>query len=118
MCGRFEARVRMVSAMTAAPPTATTLAERSLLGYIGPGERPNWGVVAERLVEPGAAMLPQRYARLVMDDGRVIMAPVTVNVMSDGVTRELGVSLPEEGTVEKAQVQIDGQSLPIDVAGL
>jgi hypothetical protein len=118
MYGRFEARVRMVSAMTAAPPTATTLAERSLLGYIGPGERPNWGVVAERLVEPGAAMLPQRYARLVMDDGRVIMAPVTVNVMSDGVTRELGVSLPEEGTVQKAQVQIDGQSLPIDVAGL
>jgi len=41
-----------------------------------------------------------------------------VIVMSDGVTRELGVSLPEEGTVQKAQVQIDGQSLPIDVPGL
>ena len=63
-------------------------------------------------------MAPQRYARLVLDDGRVVMAPVSVNVMSDGVTREVSVSLPEEGTVQRAQVQIDGQSLPIDVAGL
>jgi hypothetical protein len=121
MWGRLEARVRTVSATAMAPPAATTLAantERSLLGYIAPGERPNWGVVPERLVEPGTAMLPQRHARLVMDDGRVVMAPVTVNVMSDGVTRELGVSLPEEGTVQHAQVEIDGQSLPIAVPGM
>ena len=38
--------------------------------------------------------------------------------MSDGVTRELGVSLPEEGTVQHAQVEIDGQSLPIAVPGM
>jgi hypothetical protein len=72
-------------------------------------------VVPERLVEHGTAMQPQRHARLVMDDGRIVMAPVTVNVMSDGVTRELGVSLPEEGVVQRALVDIDGQLLPIDM---
>ena len=76
MYSRFEARVRMVSAMGSRPAETTALAERSLLGYMGPGERPNWGVVAERVVDPGTAMSSQRYARLVLDDGRVINAPV------------------------------------------
>ena len=88
-----------------APPATTALAERSLLGYIAPGERPNWGVVAERVVEPRRRHVPPAHARLVLDDGRVVKAPVSVNVMSDGVTRELGGHLPEEGTVQHAQVR-------------
>jgi hypothetical protein len=117
MYGRLEARVRMVSA-TAMQPAATTLAERSLLGYIGPGERPNWGLVAERVVEANVAMQPARFARLRLDDGRVVMAPVSITVMSDGETREIGVSLPSEGTVELAEVIIDGQPYPVPVPTL
>ena len=85
---------------------------------MGPGERPNWGIVAERVTEPDMAMSSTRYARLTLDDGRVVNAPVSINLMSDDETREVGMCLPEEGTVEHAQVQVDGQLLPVAVAAL
>ena len=45
---------------------------------------------------PDTPMSAQRYARLVLDDGRVVIAPVSINAMSDGVTREVGV-VPARG---------------------
>jgi hypothetical protein len=117
---RFEARVRMISAMAPAGPPATAAAqgapERSLLGYVAPGEKANWGVVAERVVDARAPMTGQQHARLTLADGRELMVPASVNVMSDGVTRELGVSLPAQGTVSRAEVFIDGQSFPVTMS--
>jgi hypothetical protein len=115
---RFEQRVRMISSMGTRPPDTTALAERSLLGYLGPGEKPNWGVVAERVVESDTAMSGQRYARLVLDDGRTVNAPVSINVMSDGLTREFGVNLPLEANTLRADVIIDGESFPVSVPTL
>ena len=121
MYSRLEARVRMVSAMAPDPGT-TALAsnDRSLLGYIAPGEKPDWGVVAERLVAPSAAMTTRQHARLTLEDGRVLMVPAAVNVMSDGVTRELSVSLPpaDSAGVARADVFIDGQAYPVAVPTL
>jgi hypothetical protein len=116
MWTRFEARVRTVSAMS--PPAGTTLADRSLLGYMGPGEKPNWGVVAERLVDSSTPMTGQRYARLRLEDGRVIRAPVTVNLMSDDETREFAINLPSDAPVADAEVVIDGQTFPVAVPTL
>jgi hypothetical protein len=113
---RFEERVRMVSAMS--PPAGTALADRSLLGYMGPGEKPNWGVVAERLVDSNVPMTGQRYARLVLDDGRVLNVPVTVNLMSDEETREFSINLPADAQTERAEVVIDGQMFPVAVPSL
>jgi hypothetical protein len=116
---RFEQRVRMLSAMGARPAETTALADRSLLGYMGPGERPNWGVVAERVVDSDSTpMTGQRYARLTLDDGRVINAPVSVNTMSDDLTREFGINLPLDAETVKADVIIDGQSYPVAVPTL
>jgi hypothetical protein len=121
MYNRLEARVRTVSAMVAAQPPATAtlaLGERSLLGYAAPGEKANWGVVPERLVESGTAMTRQRVARLVLEDGRMLTVPAAVNVMSDGLTREMAVSLPTDEEVERAEVIIDGQTFTVGVPQL
>jgi hypothetical protein len=118
MWSRLEARVRQVSAGARPPDGFTALEERSLLGYIGPGERPNWGLVAERVVEASAPMSASRYARLVLDDGRVVNAPVSVHAMSDELTREVGVTFPLEATVLRADVIIDGESYPVAVPSL
>ena len=104
---------------------------------MGPGEHPNWGVVAEQLVDVAAPMHPHRLARLTLADGRVLNAPVSVHVMSDGLTRELSVPLPAGtaagiggagiGDGEKrakaievlsAEVNVDGESFPVSVPEL
>ena len=123
MYSRLEARVRMVSVQAGQSPPATALAERSLLGYVAPGERPNWGVVPERLVEATAAPASGRRARLTLVDGRVMEAAVAVNVLSDGVTREVGVTFPPEVVVSgidvvRAEVNIDGQPFQVPVSSL
>jgi hypothetical protein len=115
---RFEQRVRMLSSMAMQPPNTTSLQERSLLGYMGPGERPNWGIVAERVTETDMPMSGRRYARLKLDDGRVVNAPVSVNVMSDDETKEFGITLPLDATTVSADVIIDGQTYPIAVPTL
>jgi hypothetical protein len=115
---RFEQRVRQISGMAMQPPTTTALQERSLLGYMGPGERPNWGVVGERVTESDMPMSGSRYARLVLDDGRVVNAPVSVNVMSDEETREFGITLPLDAVTVRADVIVDGQTFPVAVPTL
>ena len=114
MWKRFEERVRSVSTTASeTPPEAVAFAERSLVGYVAPGERPNWGMVPERLVADGTTMTSGRYARVVLDDGRVISAPVSVHVMSDEVTRELAVTLPPGAEAEHAEVFVDGERFTI-----
>jgi hypothetical protein len=115
---RFEQRVRMLSSMSMQPPATTALAERSLLGYMGPGERPNWGIVAERVTEPDMPMTTTRYARLTLDDGRIVNAPVSINLMSDDETKEFGITLPLGETAVSADVIIDGQVYPVAVPTL
>jgi hypothetical protein len=119
MWKRFEIRVRMVSALPVSEPPVTAFPERSLLGYVAPGERPNWGVVPERLVDASTiSMSAQRIARLVMDDGRILYAPVSVNVMSDDVTREIAVNLPPDAPTGRAEVTVDGERFTISVGDL
>jgi hypothetical protein len=117
MYRRFEARVRTVSALPTQPP-GTAFADHSLLGYIAPGETPNWGVVPERLVDATTSMSTQRFARLVLQDGRVVQVPVSVQTMSDDVTREIAVNLPADVDTDGAEVWVDGQRLTVPTTKL
>ncbi len=113
----LEARVRVVSGFAAAtPPGTNAVLERSLQAFTSPGERPEFGIVPGRLVE-GARMTATRKARLHMADGRVIEVPAQVTTLSDDVTREIAVNLPPD-EVTRAEVIIDGETLPIDVSAL
>jgi hypothetical protein len=115
---QLEVRVRLVSAMSAAAtetPTAMALEARSLQGFAGAGEAPSFGVVAGRLVADGAAAAGQ--ARLVLSDGRQTTVPVSVQLLSDDVTREFAVNLPDEA-VQSAEIEVAGQRWTVNVADL
>jgi hypothetical protein len=81
---------------------------------VGPGEAPSLGVVTGDLV-PAAAPAPGRQALLKLADGRQIMAPVSVQLLSDDVTREIAVSVPDGEEVLSAEVEVDGQRWTVNV---
>jgi hypothetical protein len=114
----LEARVRIISAMSAAGATTTMLETRSLQAYAAVGERPEWGVVSGSLVDAGAKPTPARRAVLTLAGGRTIEAAVSVQLLSDGVTRELAVNLPADQEVVRAEITVDGENFSVDVAGL
>jgi hypothetical protein len=118
---KFETRVRIVSGFAAAPATMTQmLATRSLQGFAGPGEAPNWGIVSGDLVEGTASLTADRYALLTLLDGRTVKAPVAVNLASDDVTQELAVHLAgddfSDGDVLQAEIFVDGQRSLVPVS--
>lgn len=114
----LEARVRIVSAFHGAAGTgAMALTERSLQGYAAPGETPNFGVVPGHLVEAGATATATRRARLTLVDGSTVDVPVSVQLLTDDVTREFAVNLPSADVVS-AEITADGQTTTIDVSGL
>ena len=116
----LETRVRIVSAFPTAQPGTMALTERSLQAYVGagPGETPDWGIVPGLLVDQSVPVSPQRQARLVLDDGSTLVMPVSVALLTDDLTREIAVNLPAGATVVRAEVVVDGEHLPIDVAAL
>jgi hypothetical protein len=115
----LEARVRLISAMAAEGAAgATTLATRSLQAYAAAGERPAWGVVGGSLVDPGLVPTAGRRARLTLADGSQIEQAVSVQLLSDDVTRELAVNLPADQEVVRAEITVDGDSYSVDVRGL
>jgi hypothetical protein len=116
MWGKFEERVRIVSGFS--QPGGVTLAERSLQAFVGPGERPNWGVVVGQLVDPAAAMSAGSFARLTLDDGTQRRVPVAVQLLSDDVTREIAVNLPADVGVLEAEVFVEGERFVVPVADL
>ena len=113
----LEQRVRAVSAFS--PPAGLALAERSLQGFLTPGEAPVWSVALGNLTADAAPPSPTRRARLTLADGRQIDAPVSVQRMSDDRTRELAVNLPADATVTSVQVDVDGArfDVPATVLG-
>jgi hypothetical protein len=117
---KFETRVRVVSGFEGSSGAmADMMASRSLLGYAGPGEDADWGIVAGRLVDETATITPTRYARLELIDGRQVMAPVAVNLLSDEETREFSVNLDGadyfDADILQAEVVIDGQRSMVPV---
>jgi hypothetical protein len=102
----FEGRVRAVSALSAAPGGAP-LAVRSLQGFATPGRPIDWAVVPGPLAA-GAVITGGRQARVVMADGAVVLAPVSVQPLSDDRSRELAVDLPPEGEVARVELLVDG----------
>ena len=117
---KFEARVRIVTGFADAPGAMTQmLSSRSLQGFAGPGEAPNWGIVAGTLVDEGTAVTPDRYALLTLVDGRQVKVPVAVNLASDDETRELAVNLDgadySDGDVVQAEIVADGQRSVVTV---
>jgi hypothetical protein len=120
---KFEARVRIVTGFVDAPATMTQmLSRRSLQGFVGPGETPNWGIVAGDLVDGSAVITSQRYAVLTLLDGRQVKAPVAVNLATDDVTKEMAVSLDgadfSDGDVLQAEIFVDGQRSVVPVTTL
>jgi hypothetical protein len=114
----FEARVRIISAMSAAGATTTMLETRSLQAYAAVGERPEWGVVSGSLVDAGARPTATQRAQLTLSGGRTVEAAVAVQLLSDGVTREMAVNLPADQEVVRAVITVDGETFTVDVAGL
>jgi hypothetical protein len=108
----LEQRVRAVSAFSTAPGMA--LAERSLQGFLTPGEQPHWtlapGALATGGDGDGAAPAPTatRRARLTFADGSTTDAPFAVRTLSDDRTRELAIDLPPEGDLRAVEVLLDG----------
>jgi hypothetical protein len=92
----LEVRVRIISAMSAAGATTTMLETRSLQAYAAVGERPEWGVVSGSLVDASVQPSAARRAQLTLASGRTVEAAVSVQLLSDGVTRELAVNLPAD----------------------
>ena len=121
--GKFEQRVRIVTAFESTPAAmGQMLAARSLLGYAGPGDKVDWGVVAGQLVDQTAVMTPTQYARLRLLDGREVMAPVAVQLLTDDATREFAINLDgadfTDGDVLEAEVVIDGVSSIVPVGAM
>jgi hypothetical protein len=117
---KFEARVRILTGFADAPATMTQmLATRSLQGFAGPGESPNWGIVSGDLVEGAATITPDRYALLTLLDGRQVKTAVAVNLASDDVTQELAVHLAgddfSDADVLQAEIFVDGKSSVVPV---
>jgi hypothetical protein len=114
----LEARVRIISAMSATGAMTTMLETRSLQAYAAVGERPEWGVVSGSLVDEGLRPTAARRARLTLAGGRTVEAAVSVQLLSDDVTRELAVNLPADEEVVRAEITVDGETFAVDVAGL
>jgi hypothetical protein len=114
----LEARVRIISAMSANGAMTTMLETRSLQAYAAVGERPEWGVVSGSLVDEGLRPTAARRARLTLAGGRTVEAAVSVQLLSDDVTRELAVNLPADQEVLRAEITVDGEIFTVDVAGL
>jgi hypothetical protein len=106
----LEQRVRAVSAFSTAPGMA--LAERSLQGFLTPGEQPRWTLTAGALASGGDGAAPgpiaTRRARLSFADGSTADAPFAVRTLSDDRTRELAIDLPPEGDLRAVEVLLDG----------
>ena len=114
----LEVRVRAVSAMSAGGAMSTMLETRSLQAYAAVGERPEWGVVSGNLVDEGLKPSAARRARLTLASGRTVETAVSVQTLSDDVTRELAVNLPADEEVVRAEITVDGETFTVDVAGL
>jgi hypothetical protein len=120
---KFEARVRILTGFAQSPGGAMTqmMSSRSLQGFAGPGESPNWGIVAGAMVDEGTVVTADRYALLTLLDGRQVKAPVAVNLATDDETRELAVNLNgddySDADVLQAEIFVDGQSsvVPVNV---
>jgi Peptidase M66 len=119
---KFETRVRIVTGFIDQPGTAMAemMSSRSLQGFAGPGEKPNWGIVAGKLVDETAVITDTRYALLKLIDGREVKMPVAVNLTTDDQTREFAVSLKgadfTHDDVLQAEVFIDGQRSMVPVS--
>ena len=113
----FLRRVRAVSAFAGSGGMA--LSGRSLQGFHQRGQgTPRWSAVDGQLVEASLAPTRERQARITLDDGRVLVAPVAIQEMSQGGVHELAVNLPDEGTVAAVEVLVDGQSWSVPAADL
>ena len=120
---KFEARVRIVTGFENAPEAMVQMmSNRSLLGYAGPGQKADWGIVAGQLVDQTATITPTQYARLRLVDGREVMAPVAVSLLSDDETREFAVNLDDadysDADILQAEVVIDGERSMVPVGSL
>jgi hypothetical protein len=119
---KFEERVRIVTGFAGSTTAMTQMmANRSLQGFAGPGERPDWGIVAGRLVDESAIMSDTRYAVLDLADGRQVRAPVAVEELGEGdPTRAFSVNLTGAGFTDlevlSAKVVIDGQTSFVPVS--
>jgi hypothetical protein len=121
----FARRVRIVSGFPrpAAAPDGGALGTsplglRSLQGFQEPGQAPRWGVVAGALVGAGAPVSARRQAVITLGDGSRTTAPVSVQLMSDGQTRELAVDLPPAGELAGVELSIDGERHLVGAADL
>jgi hypothetical protein len=121
---KFETRVRTVTGFEAMAGTAMgqMMAARSLQGFASPGEHPNWGIVAGRMVDETTVVTPDRYALLRLADGRQVRMPVAVNYATDDETREFAINLTDadftDGEVMEAEVFIDGERSMVPVGGM
>jgi hypothetical protein len=120
---KFEERVRIVSAFPSAGGMTTMMASRSLQGFAGPGETPQWGIVAGKLVDESALMSATQFALLNLTGGRQVKVPVMVEELGEGdPTRAFSVNLTGTGftdsEVMSAQVTIDGQMSIVPVGGM
>jgi hypothetical protein len=119
---KFEVRARMIQSMI--PNTVSTeqqMAQRSLQGWISPGDREiNFGVTYGALVDESAtSMTPDRYAILELADGSEVRVPVSVSTLTDDVTKEFAINLQGTGYTDldilRARVHVDGHVQEIDV---
>ena len=113
----FERRVRAVSALAGSGPNA--LLERSLMGFISPGDqRPHWVLVEGRLVQDAAA----GKAAVALEGGGTVSTTVSITTMSDHRTREIAVNLPTPGEVEgdaqSVTFTLDGRPVVVDLRTL
>ncbi len=122
---KFETRVRIITGFENMGAAAMTqmMASHSLLGYAGPGQdTADYGIVNGSLVDTTATLTPTTYARLRLVDGREVMAPVSVNLLTDDETREFAVNLDGAdyavGDILQAQVVIDGKPAMVPVGSM
>ena len=91
---KFEERVRIVTGFENAPGAMVQMmSTRSLQGFAGPGETADWGIVAGQLVDATAATITPTQSRASAADGRQVMVPVAISVLTDDETLEFAVNL-------------------------
>ena len=111
----FEKRVRITSGYSRGN---VALVERSLQGFVAPGEAPSWGLVTGRLVAEGTAITSNRRAVVHLRGGGSVVVPVDVRHATAGRSRQVAVALPVEGDFERVEALVDGERFDLSAGAL
>jgi hypothetical protein len=118
----FLERIRIVSDYTVPGGMGMALEQRSLQGFLEPGQAPEWAVVGGPLVPVTATPSVTRRARVQLADGTSRQVPVEVAALRSPTgprndRRRIAIDLPE-GDIAAIDVLVDGERFQVSGADL